>query len=890
MNKMTAAERSLIADYLKEYENYCFQKTEKKQYLTENLIRAEKLYALCPEQPVYHLMCAAMLIYAGKADEGEEILKKYERNHVLQFKNQDFRAYFLYLAGVLTEDKLQKKNIVLQLQKLYQKNPQQPSLYWFLIRLDEGFAKNPEKKLAFLEKQWRLGCRQNLLYIEALRTLREYPAQAHDMDRFLMQNYIWAQRRHLLTKELAAQIAQNGMRLKSCDARFEYLLRETFRAFSTKELLAALCSLYIRAGRTDDTAAQYYAKGVEYELNLTNLYEYYMIAMAEQEKKLLPEQVLYHFLYHDSLSASQKAFFYKNIVRYGKSKPEIYEKYKEKIEKYTVESLLAGKISPEYAYLYEQMLDPRIFTKEMAEAMAELMFLRKLTCEEPGIREVEVSYAQLKQKKRVALKKQQAYVPIYSPEAVITLIDGQGNQYRNTVSYQLEKLFDEKRYTKSCMEHLIAKPGFLLYLCGNHPESREINEKTEKLYMQIPETRGFTEEYRNGILLRLFEYAQEEDRLLELPESWFLTDNEAFTREQRGKMTEFLIFRKLYREAFDRIVRYGTAFISSNRILPMISALADEKEAETETYYRLCYGCFKSGRMNFKTLKYLAASFLGTCRQMTEVWKKAKAYGVNTYELEERILVQMMFTGTELPEHFEIYLSYHQRGPEETVQKAYLTYLSREAFVKEKQFDSRFYFLLEEELQNRQGYAQICTLAYLKYLSGRQELSVKQKKLSAVYLKEFFSRRCYFGFMQDFGKTVAEALLLEDKVFVEYHAPSASSVTLHYAIEKKDKAGSRYTACRLYPLCSGVYSKAFSMFEGERITYFFTEERADGTKISTAPATVEKENSFPDSGTRYGRINAMRALKEKQDFHELEEEAEQYGFLETAAEELFPLE
>ena len=81
-----------------------------------NLHRAEKLMELCPENPLYHLMQAAVYIRVGKKEEGERILKKYERNHVLQFRNSEFRAGFLYLAGELTDDKIQKKNIVIQLQ------------------------------------------------------------------------------------------------------------------------------------------------------------------------------------------------------------------------------------------------------------------------------------------------------------------------------------------------------------------------------------------------------------------------------------------------------------------------------------------------------------------------------------------------------------------------------------------------------------------------------------------------------------------------------------------------------------------------------------------------------------------------------------------------------
>ena len=77
--------------------------------------------------------------------------------------------------------------------------------------------------------------------------------------------------------------------------------------------------------------------------------------------------------------------------------------------------------------------------------------------------------------------------------------------------------------------------------------------------------------------------------------------------------------------------------------------------------------------MNYTILKYLSESFLGTCAQMMEVWKQAKAFGVETFELEERILMQMMFTGADLPGNFDIYLSYNQREPREYLKKSYLT-------------------------------------------------------------------------------------------------------------------------------------------------------------------------------------------------------------------------
>ncbi len=275
---------------------------------------------------------------------------------------------------------------------------------------------------------------------------------------------------------------------------------------------------------------------------------------------------------------------------------------------------------------------------------------------------------------------------------------------------------------------------------------------------------------------------------------------------------------------------------------------------------------------------------------MAEMWKHAKAYGVDTHELEERILVQMMFTGADLPGNFEIYLSYNQRQPKEYVQKAYLTYMSREAFVKKKELDGRFYFLLEEELLSKKNYAEICVLAYIKELSNKQTLSAKQAEVVKEYLKDFFAKKTYYAFMQKFGKIIPEALILEDKVFIDYYAQPNSEVILHYIIEKRDEEKYRYTTCKLYPIYGGMFSKAITLFDGEKITYFITERKEDGSERSMPSVTLTKEKTVIHSGTKYNRINRMREFLMMQKEKELTAEANQCRVLEIAAEQLFPME
>ena len=77
--------------------------------------------------------------------------------------------------------------------------------------------------------------------------------------------------------------------------------------------------------------------------------------------------------------------------------------------------------------------------------------------------------------------------------------------------------------------------------------------------------------------------------------------------------------------------------------------------------------------------------------------------------------------------------------------------------------------------------------------------------------------------------------------------------------------------------------------KGEKITYFITERREDGTERSMPLVTLEKERDVAQSHTKYSSINRMRKLAATGKQALLAKEAEQCRFLEMAAEQLFPL-
>ena len=70
--------------------------------------------------------------------------------------------------------------------------------------------------------------------------------------------------------------------------------------------------------------------------------------------------------------------------------------------------------------------------------------------------------------------------------------------------------------------------------------------------------------------------------------------------------------------------------------------------------------------------------------------------------------------------------------------------------------------------------------------------------------------------------------LLEDKTFVEYRANPGALVNIRYQItDGKDKGG-RVITEPMTMVYEGIFVKEFTLFYGDRLTWFVTEEDEEG--------------------------------------------------------------
>ena len=156
--------------------------------------------------------------------------------------------------------------------------------------------------------------------------------------------------------------------------------------------------------------------------------------------------------------------------------------------------------------------------------------------------------------------------------------------------------------------------------------------------------------------------------------------------------------------------------------------------------------------------------------------------------------------------------------------------------------------------------------------------------------KDYIQRRMRFGFMKSLMERLGKPYLLEDKTFVEYRANPLHKVVIHYVIETSREKNCSYVAQRLYPVEPGIFVKEFTLFYGERLTWFITETDQEGREISTPDRSmVEGREEEMVTGTKYAAVYEMARSLEERDMHRLEHQIGQYGRKQFMVETLFSL-
>ena len=854
----------------------------------------EHLMALCPNEELYPLMKAQALIVNKQRQEAAWILEEYKRGSTGEHaarRDTPVWGYYLYLCTLMEREPSYVDRLAEEIEQLSRKYPDDSLLFWIRLFVREGYYRDHAKRYKAIE-QWMMAgkSRSPFLYLEAYYLLWQDPYLLRRMGSFEIGVLDWARKQDAITRDLALQVMHIVQEQKDFDRLIYRILEACFKVEQGDEMLSVICGYLIKGQCYGTGYHHWFEQGIVRELRLTGLYEAYLMSMDAREVSAVPKMIQMYFQYDSALSYQQKAVLFVNIIAGKEHQPEVYRKYRRTMEQFAMEQMEAGHISDNLAVVYDEMLRVGVLNDELAHRLAAILFTHKLTCAETGISRVMVWHEEIKEPQTVPVVNGVAYVQVYTPHYCVLLEDTRGNCFCRESAFRDEAMMNPAAYLERCLTFAPDESAYLLYALQAPDEVVKEEERMDCI-ARLLGLNVVSRRYQSGLMSEALQYCrrQEEDPLYHgdgLERYLHKADAALLPAADKRLLMELYVRTHHLAEAYALAQLYGYDYMGSAARVTLCSYAITESGFEEDDFLSgLAESTFGLGKYNDILLIYLCKYYSGATRQMAELWKAAGAFQIDTFDLEERILTQMLYTTEYTPYAEQIYDSYYAGGGRELICMAYLSYFAHMYLTQDAIVPAHVFTQVRDRVQNGQETNDACRLGLLKYLSEREHMTETQRKLADELLAVYIGRGSYFSFYRHLPPEFIQKYQLYDKFFLEYHTTPHSRVVVHFRMGEE-----AYQAEDLAEVYDGIYVRGFVLFFGETVQYYLTEETDSGSKVVESNC-IQNHNILPsgENQGRYAKLNEILLQLTLADSGSLKHQMKEYYGMLRVTEEAFKL-
>ena len=826
------------------------------------------------------------LLFADeKRVKGYKLLQEVERQPQ-RLDTPERYGFYLYISTFFNRDISYVDQVEARIEQMFLQNRDSWVLQWILLYLQERLLRDDTQKLEAIQEQIRRGCSSPVMYLEAFLLLKKDPFLLRRLDSATLQILHFAARQKLLTPELASQVGNLALHQRTWQRGLFEILTACYETSQTRDILKAICTMLIAGDRKEPEYFNWYALGVNQDLRITGLYEYYMETMDEYGIEKMPQIIRMYFVYNNTLDFHKRAKIYRNISDNRDNVPQVYRSYREAIERFVTEHLEMGKIDENLAVLYERYLDKQVLNRSLAEHLAKLLFTFEVTCKNPHMKSVVVVHGRMKGEQIVPLNGGRAQVQIYTEDARILLRDEEGNRYASTSLYMAERFLDAPKLLEYCRELVPDHPGLVMYLCGTRKEGEKLTGKLLPSFKRACGLELLRDEYRARCRKLVLEYYMdhpgEEDLFAYLKQISY----PEFISADKTALLALLTQEGMYEEAFIQLEMYGAERVPLKDLVRICSQTVLSREyEENSVLLSYCHQCFDWGKYDDNILTYLLMYYDGPIEDMKRLWNTGRRFELDTMVLEEKILSLLLFTRTGTSGTEQIFVSYQSKLGRKKICRAYLILKSYEYFVKDLPVNEVLFGYLERSYREGAEMEDVCRLALLRFYSRQVELKPEQEKVAGELLAFYGSRGMRFAFYQKFPRDLRRPYQLEDKVFLEYVANPRSTVTLHYRLKGQEE----YTQELMKNCFEGIHVKEFILFYGDELECYTEETTPDGTVKTSGQWVLTPGTASLDGTGRYQLLNRIIRARKEQDEETARRELDNYRQLDYLTKEVFTL-
>lgn len=884
------SEKKCVFQMMELYQNYRNKRINKSTWLKETGKLIEKLHVMDENEISTRLFQAQLLITQDSLNEAGWILDHVAEAMEKEETDDAKLAYYLYLTTLIHGDIKYVNQVADKVEYIYRKDKYNWRVAWLMLYLSSEYEKSPGKKWAFLEQQFEYGCTSPVLYIEALSLLNSNPSLLRKTGTFEIQVLWYGIRKGILNSELVEQLLYLMDRVKMFSGLLFRILEKIYQKKNDTRVLQQICTLLIRGCKTDNRYFEYYRAGVENQLHITSLYEYYMFSIDLNKEQEIPKAVLLYFSYQNSLDYEHTAYLYRYILQNQDKLGDIYESYRIRMEYFCTEQITKLHINRNLADIYNRLLQPEMITEEIGKPLSRLLFAHMIQIEDERLRKVYVYQPGSLSPREYVLNDKKIWVSLYGSEYTLAFEDAFGNRFIKNVEYTIEKLMIPGKLLRILLNFPLENPELALYLCRGEKENDLNRPENKKRVLEVIESEDTDGRIRRELELQLLQHFYDTDDMKSLDTYLERLNPDDFSPEERGNLVRLLILRGNMELAGQWLENYGPYFIEIKQLVRLLSYLMEQRNmVEDEVLLAAAVYAFQKGKYDSVILRYLTMYYRGMTKNLRDLWKAAVSFEVDCYNLSENILIQMLYSGAFVGEKMEIFRYYLSQGAKPEVEDAFLAQCSMEYFVRDRITEKDVVDEIMRMHTRGESVRRICKLAFLKYYA---ENSSELDGTAAPVVKQFLHELINDGICLEFFKTFrGDSLVLQelaDKTIIEYHASPRAKVRIHYVIIHEDGEADEYVTENMKNIYGGVCVKEFVLFFGESLQYYITEIRDEDEQL-TESNIVQKNDILNEESSRYHLINDIVFSRTLQDYDTLDDLMEEYFKKEYFNSRLFKL-
>lgn len=871
----------------------------------------ERLVSMNEKDVAARLFQAQLLIAQGRQHEAGWLL-----THSMELMERtgeddpDLMAYYLYLTTRINQDKEYFRRVSGQIEELYRRNKTSWRIAWLMMTLTPRYRNHPVEKWELLERQFKYGCNSPVWYMEALLTLNENPALLRRLEEYEIQVLFYGIRKGLLCDELLEQFLYLAGKKREFSPVLLRLLMRCYEKWQDERLLREICVQLIKGGRTDAESFIWYEKGVEQELRLTRLYEYYILSMDLNKEHEISRKALMYFAWQTNLDYEHTAYLYCYLLRNREKYGEVWEQYRERVEHFVVDQIIKEHINPHLAYLYQELLTQAMFSGQLAISLAKLLFHYKITVETAGISKVLVVSPDMESIREYPVANGVAYASLYGDKDTVILEDTDRNRYVQTLSHKREKLMNPAPFLEWMALYVApgqAAPEFDRCLWEQGRKQKELSQDTVERGKYLLKCQTVSPFIRNKIQLKLLNHYRSNQDGTGLDACLEQVRPDVLDDATRAEVIENLVLREKCDRAFAVVGQFGGAFVDPGVLVKLCEWKIDrDGMAEDKILTNMAVIAFEQHKYSQDTLCYLADHLEGRVCDLEAVRKAACGYRMDLSGLCGRLLVQMLFTGVKPEEFAQVLRYYLKHGEDVQIKKLVLSgcahaYLTQEEIPDPMIFDEIGRLYAQGEECNS-----IEKLAYLKYCGkeglleddtltvsgrGQYEADTRMKLSRGVarsMLSEFLKQGICLNVFRELSDCEDLLMPYGDKTIVECQEKPGTRVTIHYAIRKADGQMDAYRREEMSMAPGGIFFKEFVLFFGESLQYYFTKESDRQTQVSQL-MSVSRDERWEAANGRFSAINEMLECESLDAFERLDRQLEDFQHREYLGSSLFTL-